>query len=125
MYVIIIIGMMSVLYFSWIESPRLSLNGTLPKVISDWTDKQENENLRTSVPFVFISVLIGAVLIFNKKSARIWFMAFVCLVGLVFLAEIGQLFLPLRRFDWGDIAWGIIASLIGLLGMYIIKSLNE
>lgn len=114
--------MMSVLYFSWIESPRLSRNGMLPDLISNWTDKQENENLRTSIPFLFISVLIGIVL-GEKRTINIWIMAFLGLVALVFLAEVGQLFLPLRRFDWADIAWGIIASFVGLLGMYLIIKL--
>lgn len=113
--------MISVLYFSWLESPRLSLNRTLPKVISDWTDRQENENLRTGIPFFFISVFIGIVLSINKKAIYIWVMALLCLICLVFLAEIGQLFLPLRKFDWKDIAWGIIASFVGLLGMFVIR----
>ncbi|MGE5944969.1 MAG: hypothetical protein ACM31G_11585 [Flavobacteriales bacterium] len=120
-YGLIVLGILSVLYFSWIESPRLSLNGTLPEVISHWTDKQENENLRTGVPFLLISIIMGALLIVKKKSIKAWVMAFICLVILVFLAELGQLFLPLRRFDWEDIAWGVLASFLGLLGFFIIK----
>lgn len=113
-YVLIALGIFSVLYYSWIDSPRLSLNGTLPKVISDWTDRNENDNFRTAVPFFFISILIGIVLTIKKEPIKSWKAAFISLVILIFLAELGQLFLPLRMFDWGDIAWAIIASFIGL-----------
>jgi hypothetical protein len=120
-YILIILGIFSVLYFSWIDSPRLSLNRAVPKVVSDWTDRYENGNLRTGVPFFFISALLGVLLIVKNKSLAAWVIAFLSLVILVFLAELGQLLLPLRMFDWGDIAWGIIASFFGLLGLFSIR----
>lgn len=120
-YVFIVLGMLSVLYFSWIESPRLSLNGALPKWLTKWTDNNENDNMRTAVPFIFLSVCMGILLILKEASLRWWIISLLLLVCLVFLAEIGQLFLPLRRFDWEDIGWAVWPSFIILSLFYNIK----
>lgn len=124
-YFMLVIGILSVLFFSWIESPRLSLSGTLPNWIAIWADQNENENIRTAVPFIFLSVLIGIRLIILKKTElNWWFINFVLLVLLIFIAEIGQLFLPLRRFDWEDIGWAIVPSFIVLAVLFTINKLK-
>ncbi|MFN8352799.1 MAG: hypothetical protein U0Y10_00005, partial [Spirosomataceae bacterium] len=42
------------------------------------------------------------------------------LLGIVIVAELGQLMLPQRHPDWGDIGWGALGSTLGMgLGWFI------
>ena len=124
-YSLLVFGIILVLYFSWLASPTLGLSGVLPKWIADWADDIENITIRTAVPFVFLSVLIGIQLLLKKASLHWWFVGYIALLFLLFLAELGQLFLPQRFFDWEDIAWGVVASTIGLITMYGIGKLKN
>ena len=124
-YSLLVFGIILVLYFSWLASPTLGLSGILPKWIADWADDIENITIRTAVPFVFLSVLIGIQLLLKKASLHWWFVGYIALLFLLFLAELGQLFLPQRNFDWKDIAWGVAASTIGLITMYGIGKLKN
>ena len=124
-YSLLVFGIILVLYFSWLESPTLGLSGVLPAWIANWADNIENINIRTAVPFVFLSVLIGIQLQLKKASLNSWFVAYMSLLFLLFLAELGQLFLPQRSFDWEDIAWGAVASTVGLIAMYGIRKLKN
>ena len=109
-----IVGIILVFYFSWVPNPQLSLYGNLPDWVTRWTDTIENMNLRTAVPFVFMGLAAGAWLFIMDRSRFEWIIAWLALVSVVIIAEVGQLFLPNRYFDLGDIAWGSIGSLIGL-----------
>lgn len=123
-YILIIFVACSVLYISWLESPRLSLNNWLPEWITDWTDKNQNQNSRTAIPFIFISIITGIKLIYTKATYLVWVIYGGCFIALVFLAEVGQLFIPLRAFDWGDIFWGCI-PIISILSMcYLVQILT-
>lgn len=117
-YALILTGIIVVFYFSWIDSPRLSLTGLLPDFITKRTDSRRYENLRTGVPFIFLGLVIGLKLILKKASLRYWVLSFFCLTALVVVAELGQLFLPLRTFDLKDVFWGSIASFFTLLIVY-------
>lgn len=44
-----------------------------------------------------------------------WLITWLGLVAIVTLAEAGQLLLPLRHFDWGDIGWGAVGAAVGLV----------
>ena len=124
-YSLLVFGIILVLYFSWLASPTLGLSGVLPKWIADWADDIENITIRTAVPFVFLSVLIGIQLLLKKAPLNSWFVGYIALLFLLFLAELGQLFLPQRFFDWEDIAWGVVASTVGLIAMYGIGKLKN
>ena len=118
-YILAAFGLLVIFYFSWIDNARLSLTGLLPKFVTNWTDRQENETLRTGVPFLFLGVVVGIKLLLNRMSLRYWMVAFFSLTGIVCIAEVGQLFMPTRYFDFEDIFWGSAASFFGLLLMYI------
>ena len=124
-----ILGIILVFYFSWVPNPRLSLYGNLPDWVTRWTDTVENMNLRTAVPFVFMGLAAGAWLFITGRSPREWLAAWLALVSVVTVAEAGQLFLPNRYFDVGDIAWGSIGSLLGmgtsLIVLFAIKRVND
>ena len=118
---IVILLVCVVLYFSWLKSPKIGVSILIPNWAVTWVDANENDTIRTAVPFVFLGLLFGIQLIQKKASLKWWLISLLFLTLLVFLAELGQLFLPLRSFDWKDISWGIIGSGIGLLIIYMIK----
>jgi hypothetical protein len=47
------------------------------------------------------------------------------LVSIAFIAEAGQLGLPDRHFDWGDIAWGTAGTLAGTTASILFKVANK
>jgi len=111
---------LAIFYFSWINSPRLRLSGLLPEFVTSWTDTTENETLRTGVPFLFLSILVGVKLVLNKSDIRYWVLSFLGLTAIVCIAELGQLFLPLRISDLKDVFWGSAGSFFGLVCVYLI-----
>ena len=117
-YVLILIGVLSVLYFSWISSPRLEYNWLVPSRIAKWADSYENMNLRTAVPFFFIGIFTGFLLILNNAILKRWIIIWTLICLLVVLAELGQFFRPHRIFDKGDIKWGVLGATLGLLPLY-------
>ncbi len=112
-----------VVYFSWISSPRFSLNDIVPNWIAIWADKHENDNIRTAIPLFFLGLVSGLFLILKRLRISKWLLCFILLIILVLIAELGQLLLPLRSFDWKDVFWGAIGAAAGLCIMYILKLL--
>jgi drug/metabolite transporter (DMT)-like permease len=110
-----VVGVAVVFYFSWIPEPRLSLSEYMPAWLSQWTDNETNMNLRTAIPFVFLGVLVAVWLLRTNQSWYRWIAGWLLLVAVVVVAEAGQLLLPLRHFDWGDIGWGAVGAAAGLL----------
>jgi hypothetical protein len=111
--IFILAGILLVFYFSWLPSPDISIQPYLPKWLGSWTN--QNDNLRTAVPFVFLG-LTGELILFNNRS--IWYrrtLVLFSLVLIVTLAELGQLFLPKRHFDLWDIFWGMAGALGGMI----------
>ncbi len=106
-----------ILYLSWLPSPDIGDVLPFPTWLRQWTNK--NMNLRTAVPFLFLG-LIAELFLTGKKAGnagRLW--ALVLLVSIVSIAEIGQLWLPKRHFDWGDIGYGIAGSLLGMVSAHV------
>ena len=110
-------GVIFIFYLSWLPDPMLSKYDLLPDWLARWTDAQENDTLRTAVPFVGLGLLTGSYLAAIGSTWRWWLYNWVGLILIVLIAEIGQLALPYRIFDWNDVAWGIIGSLAGLFCM--------
>jgi len=122
LYVLFCVGILVIFYFSWTSSPRLGTTGFLPKWVTDWTDVQQNETIRTAIPFLFVGLLTGMYLTIRKLQAKHWAFSFLILLFVVCLAEFGQLFLPMRNCDILDILWGAIGSGFGLLFIYLFKN---
>jgi len=120
----IVIFMISVFYFSWLSSPQLANSGLLPEWLILWADAPENENLRTAIPFVFLGIISGTVLLQKSKSFKKWINCWLLLLALVLVAELGQLFLPLRSFDIEDIGWGALGSAFGLVITFVLSRTN-
>ena len=107
-------GTIIIFILSWLPDPVLGKYGFLPGWLAHWTDAGANDNLRTAVPFLFLGFFTGGWLLLTKKEWRWWLIALVGLVSIAFIAEAGQLTLPRRNFDWGDVAWGTMGTLSGL-----------
>lgn len=122
---LIVLSIALVFYLSWIPNPRMSLVWFLPDWIANWSDIDENENIRTAVPFVFIGLLSGVWLSESRCAWRSWLLTFLSLIAIVLLAEAGQLVLPKRSFSWEDVVWGAIGSIIGLVAGFAIISIKN
>lgn len=120
---VLIFGIVVVLYFSWIKSPRFEYNQWVPSFLAKWADKHENDNVRTAVPLVFLGLVTGSYLIYRKLPKHKWLICWLGLSVLVVIAELGQLFLPLRSPDFKDVYWGALGAGLGLGFMFIIKPL--
>jgi hypothetical protein len=117
--IILLLVTLSVLYYSWLPNPSFKTETYLPNSLIQWTE--EHGILRTGVPFVVLS--INFILLNMKRITPI--KIFLILFTLLLVAEIGQIFLKYRHFDFMDIWAGIIAILCGLgIGLAIKKCLN-
>lgn len=103
-----------VLYLSWQPHPQMSRDWFIPGWVARWADERDNDALRTAVPFVALGWLIGGWLSLENRPWRQWLPAWLSLVALVSVAEIGQFFLRDRSPDLSDIAWGAAGALLGL-----------
>lgn len=113
-YILLLVGVALVFYLSWVPDPRLNLVWFVPHWVARWTDSHANDDLRTAVPFLFLGVFAGSIISSRQQSAYWWFIWWLILIGVVFIAEIGQLLLPKRHFTWADIGWGALGAFIGL-----------
>jgi len=112
-YGILLCGISIVFYLSWLPNPDIGDKPFFPEWLAKWTNS--NINLRTAVPFVFLG-LIGD-FTYSNSSVPVWKRRAFLLIGLtiiVLLAELGQLIIPLRHFDPGDIMWGITGAVTGI-----------
>ncbi|MDH4460399.1 MAG: VanZ family protein [Flectobacillus sp.] len=97
----------SVLFFSWLPHPSFRELSFFPNWLVRWTDKYGN--LRTAIPFIPLSVFLKVIT--RTSNGKI---LLIC-ITLSLLAELGQLLLPLRSFDIGDILYALFGAVIGLL----------
>lgn len=112
-YIALIIGVGLVLYLSWEPDPSMKHIRFIPAWIGRWADAKPNWELRTAVPFVFLGILMS-ILPSRWPFYKHWVNSWLMLVGIVILAETGQLFIPERYFQWEDIGWGALGGAIGL-----------
>lgn len=117
-YLAILATIALVFLLSWLPSPRLSKYGFLPARLAYWTDAGANMNKRTAIPLIFLGIFSGVWLQITRQEWYWWLFAWLGLVVVVFIAEAGQLVLPKRNFDWGDVAWGAIGALGGMACVY-------
>jgi hypothetical protein len=101
-----VVGVFAIFFFSWLPRPDLASYKLLPDWLSSWTDNNNNMNVRTAVPFFLLGLTVGIWLIIAEQTWNVWFLAWLALTGTALIAELGQLFLPKRHFDWGDVIWG-------------------
>ncbi len=106
---------LAVFYFSWIPNPVLSENKVLSSSILKWADTYFN--LRTALPFFLLS-LLGFPILSLKNPFFALKLNFSMSLLLVLSAEIGQLFLHDRHFDFKDIIYGLFGSYIGFTLRY-------
>lgn len=102
-------GAAIVFYFSWKLNPDLEAGWLIPEWLANWGN--ENFNLRTAVPFVFMGLVIGWLMV---RSFRFYVICWLVMVLLVLIAEGGQLLMPSRQFDFWDIAFGATGAALGL-----------
>jgi len=110
---LLIIGTAIIFYLSWLPKPNIGTLPYFPGWLGKWIDA--NGNLRTAVPFVFLGAIME--MWFHKKMEfpqRPLFILSI-LIFIVSAAEIGQLFIPERHFDWIDIVWGTVGSVAGIV----------
>jgi VanZ family protein len=97
-----------VLYYSWLTEPSFKNESYLPAWLIEWTDL--HGQARTAVPF-FLMGFLGFLFHENRLKAFLRFVVFSFF--LVLIAELGQLFLPLRFPDIMDIFYGILGGTLG------------
>jgi len=106
------LSLILVFFFSWLPSPRLGEQVQMPDWLEAFCNKYDN--LRTAVPMVFMGAF-GAWWIEVNGAGHKWVWIFLAACTLVVVvAELGQLLLPQRSFDWLDILFGIAGTCIGL-----------
>jgi hypothetical protein len=114
LYISLVAGVALVFYLSWIPNPQLGALWFIPDWLARWTDAHANEDLRTGVPFVFLGLCAGFWPSKKPRSLTGWLAAWELLVGVVIIAEAGQLLLPNRSFSWSDVGWGAAGAFVGL-----------
>ncbi|SEJ39281.1 VanZ like family protein [Dyadobacter sp. SG02] len=112
-YPILALGAGIVLYLSWLPDPDIGFQPYFPEWLGKWTNA--NVNLRTAVPFALLGFtgdlfFQRSITDLRRKRARL----LIALSLVVLTAEIGQVFLPKRHFDTGDILWGISGAATGI-----------
>ena len=120
-FLLLLTGAGLVIYFSWLPDPDIGNQSYFPAWLGEWTNKYGN--LRTAVPFVFLGALSEFAFVQYPNQWKKRFNILALLFGLVLVAEVGQIFLKDRHFDYKDIMWGIAGSITGLLAGYTAKKL--
>ncbi len=121
---LVLIGIIGILYLSWLPQPKLGLVWFVPRWLAEWTDTDANSNLRTGIPFVILGIIVGSFISGPGYLWYRWLAGWLGLVAVVFVAESGQLLLPKRSFDWLDIAWGAAGALAGMSIALIVNQLK-
>lgn len=118
-WTVILLGMLAVLYLSWVSSPKIGGIRFMPSWLADWVDTYELMDIRTAIPLIVLGILVGLYLNYQKREVFWWIFGWIMLSLLVVLAELGQYFRPMRSFDWIDIAWGSAGSGLGLFVIFV------
>lgn len=95
LFLIFLLGALVVFYFSWKGNPDLEESWWMPHWVVVWGN--ENFNLRTAVPFVGMGLMLGYMI---RRRFLYFLCCWLAMVALVVIAEVGQLYLPGRSFDF-------------------------
>lgn len=103
-----------VLLLSWIPNPNVGDILPVPVGIRHWINA--NGRVRTAVPLAVLGFGVEWVLYLKNKNWRWRGWAWLVLVGIVAVAELGQMLLPSRYPDWWDIFYGAVGAAVGIAG---------
>ncbi len=121
--ILAVAGTVMILYLSWLPRPKIGGSFLIPGWLSSWVDGNENSTIRTGVPFVALGVTLVFWCSYQEQFVKSFFIGLLVLTMVLFAAELGQLFIPHRIFDWRDIGWGLAGTIAGLfLGSVAILS---
>ena len=120
LYGLIAVGILTVFYLSWVPNPRIGEVVYMPNWLAKWTDAQENDTIRTGVPFLGMGILLGFYLKNKSASLKWWCLSALLLILVAVLSELGQLFMPFRSCDIRDVIWASIGTAIGLFFGYLL-----
>lgn len=109
----ITLGTALVFYLSWLPNPDFKAHWYFPSWLTQWTNK--HGQLRTAVPFILLGFIIEFFLT-SRTQVQQRLLIWLGLLLIVTLAEVGQLFLPNRHFDWMDIFYGGAGAALGMIG---------
>ncbi|WP_460953263.1 VanZ family protein [Spirosoma litoris] len=121
-YIMLIIGTALILYLSWQPNYHFKHIWFIPGWVSRWTDVHAHGNIRTAIPFVFMGLVAGFLPTSTPRSLFNWLVLWLILIGIVTLAEIGQLLIPSRYPSVEDIGWGSVGAFVGLGTAFIVVS---
>jgi len=116
LFLIFLLGALVVFYFSWKGNPDLEESWWMPHWVVVWGN--ENFNLRTAVPFVGMGLMLGYMI---RRRFLYFLCCWLAMVALVVIAEVGQLYLPGRSFDFWDIFYGVAGGATGILTGKVFK----
>ncbi len=109
-----LVGVILVLLLSWIPNPNVGDVLPVPASIRYWINA--NGRVRTAVPLAVLGFGVEWILYSKNKGWRWRGWAWLGLVGIVGVAELGQMLLPSRYPDWGDIFYGALGAAVGIVG---------
>lgn len=120
---LLVIGI--VFYFSWLSDSSLETESYLPKWLLNWSNYYYN--LRTAIPFLAVGFLLefysehinSSEIDYNKKLNFMQNLGIATII--VCAAEGGQFLIQKRNPDLMDVLYGILGSLIGGLGYYLVN----
>lgn len=122
---LLIIVVVSVLYFSWLPDPGFSNENYLPGWLIKWSN--EYYNLRTAVPFLAVGFLLEVYTGSNPNDIKNLNLAQNLGIAalIVCLAEGGQFIIERRSPDFIDVFYGIAGSLIGAVSYNLLKKIKN
>lgn len=120
---LLLIGIGTVFYFSWLSDPSLETETYLPKWLLNWSNYYYN--LRTAIPFVVVGFLLEAYTQHMNSNKKYYNQNLTLMQNLgiatiiVCIAEGGQFLIQKRNPDVMDVFFGIMGSFIGGVGYYL------
>lgn len=114
-----------VFYYSWLPDSSFQNETYLPNWLLKWSNHYYN--LRTAIPFIAIGFLLemhaqkisSIEIIQNKNLYFLQNLGFATII--VSIAEGGQFLIQKRNPDLMDVFYGILGSLIGGVGYYLVN----
>jgi glycopeptide antibiotics resistance protein len=117
----------AVFYFSWLPDPSFKDETYLPRWLLNWSNHYYN--LHTAIPFLAVGFLLEAYtqqrssneIDYNTNLNFIQNLGIATIIACI--AEGGQFLIQNRNPDLKDVFYGILGSIIGGLGYYLVNIL--